>query len=148
MTNKEAVEVKKVFYICDKKACNTCHKECKYTSEITHAVNFGIGGHGDFFEAKRETFATNKEVIEMLKNAPVMGVDRRYCKLPPAEAIEVAIAALEKQIPEKPTYAGANQNYSPFDGSPEHIYKCLCGKEIYEHAKYCSACGQALDWRN
>lgn len=62
------------------------------------------------------------------------------------EAITVAIPELKKRVLLEPTYAGANQNYSPFDGSPEHIYKCLCGKEIYEHAKYCSACGQKIDW--
>lgn len=29
-----------VFYLCDRKACNNCHEECKHTSDIRHAVNF------------------------------------------------------------------------------------------------------------
>ena len=30
----------KIYYICDRKQCKECSKECKYTSDIKHAVNF------------------------------------------------------------------------------------------------------------
>ena len=26
------------------------------------------------------------------------------------------------------------------------IGKCKCGKSVYPHMKYCTSCGQALDW--
>ena len=36
----------KVFYICDRLLCENCNRECKHTSDITHAVNFAQrGGH-------------------------------------------------------------------------------------------------------
>lgn len=28
-----------IFYICDRKACRNCSERCKYTADITHAVN-------------------------------------------------------------------------------------------------------------
>lgn len=30
----------KIFYICDRKKCEHCHSECRYTSDIRHAANF------------------------------------------------------------------------------------------------------------
>lgn len=30
----------KVFYICDRTACEVCHDECTHTDDITHAKNF------------------------------------------------------------------------------------------------------------
>lgn len=30
-----------VFYLCDRKKCKACTKECKHTSDITHAMNKG-----------------------------------------------------------------------------------------------------------
>ena len=29
-----------ILYLCDRKACENCHEECKHTSDIRHAVNF------------------------------------------------------------------------------------------------------------
>ena len=42
-----------------------------------------------------------------------------------------SIKAIEKQIPRK------CKNFKDI---------CDCGKSVYPHMKYCSDCGQALDW--
>ncbi len=51
-------------------------------------------------------------------------------------AFSMAIKALEKQIPKKPT--------------DRCMYKeCpACGEVEIEFCKYCPSCGQKLDWRN
>ena len=66
-----------------------------------------------------------------------------------AEAIDVAINALEKQIPKKPEYEA--DGYA--DGNLVYDYaKCpICGHD-FEYGindwgcEYCSDCGQKLDW--
>ena len=66
-----------------------------------------------------------------------------------AEAIDVAINALEKQIPKKPEYEA--DGYA--DGELVYDYaKCpICGHD-FEYGindwgcEYCSDCGQKLDW--
>lgn len=71
------------------------------------------------------------EAIECLKsNKPTSG----YVML--QESIDMAIKALEKQIPKKPT--------------DRCMYKeCpACGEVEIEFCKYCPNCGQKLDWRN
>lgn len=66
-----------------------------------------------------------------------------------AEALGLAIQALEKQIPKKPEYEADGHS----DG--ELVYDCakcpICGHD-FEYGindwgcKYCSDCGQKLDW--
>lgn len=65
------------------------------------------------------------------------------------EDMEVAIKALEKQIPTKPTLEG--DGYA--DG--HLIYDTWicpnCGKDYevdYEEYDYCPNCGQHIDWKN
>lgn len=51
------------------------------------------------------------------------------------EALDIAIAAVEKQTPKKPI------------GSMKVFSKCpVCKNELYEEQKHCEECGQALDW--
>ena len=63
-------------------------------------------------------------------------------------ALEMAINALEKQIPKNPTYDG--DGYAP-DGTfiwGEWICPC-CGRRCkveYDDYDYCPDCGQKLDW--
>lgn len=63
------------------------------------------------------------------------------------KSIEIAIQALEKQIPKKPTYDG--DGYAP-DGTfvwDEWICPC-CGSRYeveYDDYDYCPDCGQKLD---
>ena len=66
------------------------------------------------------------------------------------QPLEVAVSALEKQIPMKPDYWGDG-----FDDDGNIIYdqaKCpVCGHD-FEYginewgSKFCQDCGQALDW--
>ena len=67
-----------------------------------------------------------------------------------APALEMAINALEKQIPKMPTYDG--DGYAP-DGTfiwDEWICPCCGGRyEVeYDDYDYCPDCGQKLDWSN
>ena len=64
------------------------------------------------------------------------------------KSIEIAIQALEKQIPKKPTYEG--DGYAP-DGTfvwDEWICPC-CGSRYevdYDDYDFCPNCGQKIDW--
>ena len=65
------------------------------------------------------------------------------------ERAQLAIDALKKQIPQKPVLAG--DGYA--DGHPVYdtAYCPICNHEFEEGindwgSKYCSDCGQALDW--
>ena len=55
-----------------------------------------------------------------------------------SEAFQIAINALEKQIPKKPMFNGKNW------------YRCVNGCEIhkkqFEKDWYCPKCGQKLNW--
>ena len=65
-----------------------------------------------------------------------------------APALEMAIKALEKQIPKKLTYEG--DGYAP-DGTfvwDEWLCPC-CGSRYevdYDDYDYCPNCGQKIDW--
>ena len=67
-----------------------------------------------------------------------------------APDLKMAIKALEKQIPKKPTYEG--DGYAP-DGMfiwGEWMCPC-CGRRYevdYDDYDYCPDCGQKLDWSN
>lgn len=70
------------------------------------------------------------------------------------KAILKAVGALEKQIPEKPTYVDTrfrNLGRHISDGcSLDKCYKCPNCKHhifhVFDSEKYCIHCGQALDW--
>ena len=88
-----------------------------------------------------------EELIQRLKEP-----DYKYygCELSRGEA-ELAISALEKQIPKKPK----KLTYKPlldFGWRYEcPNCKCACGENIYRETVtsdqiFCTQCGQALDW--
>ena len=84
---------------------------------------------------------TLKEAITILKIAKAE-VEWNY-PLDYAIAIDTAISALEKQIPKKPISLGEDID--------RDVGQCPNCKEIidtYEDYKYCSDCGQAIDWRD
>ena len=63
-------------------------------------------------------------------------------------ALNLAISALEKQIPKKPDLEGDG-----YDDNGELIYDTwicpCCGKYYelyYEEYEFCPQCGQAIDW--
>ncbi|MBD5543772.1 MAG: hypothetical protein HDR01_05910 [Lachnospiraceae bacterium] len=81
---------------------------------------------------------TEKEAIEAIE------VIKRLIGVSPSErivsAVNEAISALEKQIPEKPiTYKGTNRADCPVCGAMVRGIKEPFGD-------WCSKCGQALDW--
>lgn len=56
------------------------------------------------------------------------------------DEIHIAMKALEKQIPKKPKIFIVHEisNYKYGD--------CECGEHVMDDERYCSNCGQALDW--
>ena len=97
---------------------------------------------------------TESEAVEKLKNMRLfmqIEDDNNDCKFTEDDykANEMAIQALEKQIPKKPEYEA--DGYA--DGELVYDYaKCpICGHD-FEYGindwgcEYCSDCGQKLDW--
>lgn len=77
---------------------------------------------------------TEKKALELLK-------DHEYWTMYSwqDEVCEIAIKALEKQIPKKP-----HKNYKKVN-----LKWCECGNylgELKNEQNYCKRCGQALDW--
>ena len=73
------------------------------------------------------------EAIECLKiNKPTSG----YMML--QEAVDMAIQALEKQIPKKPYKDNENGIY-------EKEYCPICHRSLFPNDHHC-ICGQAIDW--
>ena len=67
------------------------------------------------------------------------------------DAFDVAISALEKQIPKKPTpqivKGGKRLIGNGWWCNGTTVYKCpCCNSWITQTYKYCIDCGQALDW--
>ena len=60
------------------------------------------------------------------------------------EAMQIAINALEKQIPKKPIIREAEDSF----GYVKHILCPNCEKADfgYERPCFCRICGQAIDW--
>ena len=75
---------------------------------------------------------TNEEAIETIKTA--IAEVEWYYPLNYAVAFEVAISALEKQIPKKPIIN-------------KRKIQCVNGhNQPTQHYKYCPMCGQMIDW--
>ena len=75
------------------------------------------------------------EAIECLKrNKPTIG----YVML--QESIDMAIQAIEKQIPKKPYKDNENGIY-------EKEYCPICHRSLFPNDHHC-ICGQAIDWRD
>ena len=66
------------------------------------------------------------------------------------EKMELIIAALEKQVPEKPELQG--DGYDPEGNLVYDMWVCpRCYKRYeleYDDYCYCPACGQRIDWDN
>lgn len=89
---------------------------------------------------------TEKEAIGRLKDH-----FDRHCDSRPTsyldEAVSMAIATLEKQIPKKIKYL--NRHGSGLDLYNTDYYNCpSCGRRLRnkQHDKHCGRCGQLLDW--
>ncbi len=89
---------------------------------------------------------TQQEAIKFLEETKVGCKFVRDKQL--LDVCNIAISAIEKQIPKKPTYEGDG-----YDDKGNLIYDTAycptCDKEFevyYYSGKCCNECGQALDW--
>ena len=89
---------------------------------------------------------TNAEAIEIIKIA-IAEVEWDY-PMDYTVAFEMAIDALEKHIPKKPTKTKiATLNKSPEAISWEAIHCCpRCESNLVSQYKYCPQCGQEIEW--
>jgi len=92
-----------------------------------------------------------EEAIQAVKEVTGMSLpwnDRHY------EALQMALSALEKQIPKKPGYTKLMYKCNGEDieiNHPECPYCRTHGFLLWDAAipvddKYCKRCGQAIDW--
>ena len=91
---------------------------------------------------------TNKEAIETI-NIAMAEVEWNY-PMDYTVAFEMAIDALEKQIPKKPIKTKiATLNKSPEAISWESINCCpRCESNLAPQYKYCPQCGLEIDWED
>lgn len=97
---------------------------------------------------------TESETIEKLKNMRLfmqIEDEKNECKFTEDDykANDMAIQALEKQIPKKPIRHTAWENFKcPACGSAEIVQYDTEYREYDKDCKfeYCSDCGQKLDW--
>lgn len=89
---------------------------------------------------------TNKEAIETIKIA-MAEVEWNY-PMDYTVAFEMAIDAIEKQVPKKPINTKiATLNKSPEAISWESIHCCpICKSNLVSQYKYCPQCGLEIDW--
>ena len=88
----------------------------------------------------------NQEAIRLIRNHPTM------CEFPDAygkpyyDAVDMAISALEKQIPKKPTVPVDTWLCPSCGESVEYQQKL--GDNVLYHGQhdFCPKCGQAIEW--
>lgn len=77
---------------------------------------------------------TEQEAISWVEDRDCVICRKQSCEnCKTSEALDMAVKALEKQIPKKKhKYQG---------------YRCVCGGEVAKNQRYCEYCGQRLlDW--
>ena len=77
---------------------------------------------------------TVEEAIEVLRNAAFLGTEEALQK--DNDAVEMAIEALEKNIPKKPFYNSPNETW----------YCTVCHRAVSVVQKHCEYCGKVIDW--
>lgn len=89
---------------------------------------------------------TNEDAIKTI-NIAIAEVEWNY-PMDYTVAFEMAIEALEKQIPKKPIKTKiATLNKSPEAISWESIHCCpRCKSNLAQEYKYCPQCGLEIDW--
>jgi hypothetical protein len=89
----------------------------------------------------------NGAIREVRFNMSTIGLSDKAAKRV-VEARNMAIKALEKQMPKKPTYEG--DGYAPDGTLVYDTWICPCCDKRYEvyydDYDYCPNCGQKLDW--
>ena len=79
---------------------------------------------------------TSQEAINIIEDVTWQDNGRHYGKIAPAR--EIAISALEKQIPKK-------VEVTKYDIGGNN-YFCSCGNKLRNGSEYCDKCGCKLDW--
>ena len=80
---------------------------------------------------------TENEVIKEVRfNMSEIGLNDEAAKRV-SEAKNIAVQALEKQIPKKPDFT---------EDKEFALCPCCNGKGLLDKQKYCDNCGQKLDW--
>lgn len=53
----------KILYLCDRRACETCHTECNHTEDIRHARNFQMTAGGTMREIEPDVIECTSELV-------------------------------------------------------------------------------------
>lgn len=61
-------------------------------------------------------------------------------------AVEIAVEAMEKQIPKEPEYKEEDRFVKNHFACPMYPYCPRCGNEVATDDMHCVQCGQAIDW--
>lgn len=91
---------------------------------------------------KEQKVTTQEEAIEFLKKYTDDEVYTHKC----ITSHNMAISALEKQIPEKPFCDTIYRQISFITVEKEDIFTCKCNNTVCKEYRYCPFCGQKLDW--
>ncbi len=91
---------------------------------------------------KEQKVITQEEAIKRLKESRFTIQPYNYMN----QALDVAISALEKQIPEKPFCDTIYRQISFIAVEKEDIFTCKCNNTVCKEYRYCPFCGQKLDW--
>lgn len=88
---------------------------------------------------------TPQEAINIIEDVTWQDNGRHYGKIAPAR--ELAISALEKQIPKKPTYEEIGNVYGALKRTCAKCGDvCLISEDAKPFEHYCRYCGQKIDW--
>ena len=82
---------------------------------------------------------TPKEAIKQLNSVAIYHFDKYT-----TDAIDLAIGALEKQVPKKPIIRKAEDYF----GNVKHTLcpNCQEAEFVFTQPCFCNRCGQAIDW--
>ena len=84
----------------------------------------------------------NKDAIKLLQEIKSIYFDKQSDNLDESNLIEIAVEALEKQIPKELSTVIKEANGREF----KFYYCSSCYVNIESKYKYCLNCGQKLDW--
>ena len=89
---------------------------------------------------------TKEEAIKRIKDHIQVHKIGDYPHIYLREALDMAIEALEKQIPKRPSVWENKGSWSPVPND-DWGYECpCCGNEDIDYPEHYCDCGQALDW--
>ena len=84
----------------------------------------------------------NERAIDLIRRIKTEETHER--EIDKHEAFDLAISALEKQIPRKPLYESLADRFCPVCGV--YINFDALNEKIEEAPEYCSNCGQKMSW--